>query len=103
MEKKEKLDIASFSPHLFWDAKAEDIDFEEHAPYVIQRVLEYGSFEDWKQILSYYGKTRIGEIAIRFRSLEPTALAFVSIITHQPKEKFRCYILKQSNQQPWFY
>ena len=95
--------ISDYSENLFWDVNFEDIDFEANAPYVVQRVLEYGRFEDWKRILALYGKERIGEIATHLRSLEPTAMAFVSIITHQPIEKFRCYILRQSNQQPWAY
>jgi len=95
--------ISDYSPNLFWDTNFEDIDFEKNAPYVVQRVLEYGRFEDWKHILALYGKERIGQIAVSLRSLEPTAMSFVSIITHQPKEKFRCYILRQSNLQPWSY
>ena len=66
--------INMFSAHLFWDVRKEDVDFDEHAQYIIKRVLEYGLLEDWNLIRQYYGL---------------------------PKEQFRCYIWKQSNIQHW--
>lgn len=92
-----------FSENLFWDVKFEEIDFQQHMPYIVQRVLEYGADQDWRQLVSMYGIDRIGEVAMNLRSLEPRAMSFISTITHHPKEHFRCYILKQSNQQPWDY
>ncbi|MBQ0061395.1 MAG: hypothetical protein KBT15_06450 [Bacteroidales bacterium] len=90
-----------FSENLFWDVRFEDIDFQKHASYVVQRVLEYGADKDWKQLVSMYGLDRIGQIAMSLRSLEPRAMSFIAAITHHSKEQFRCYTLKQSNQQPW--
>lgn len=92
-----------FSENLFWDVRFEDIDFQKHAPYVIQRILEYGADQDWRQLVSIYGLNRIGEVAMNLRSLEPRAMSFIAAITHHPKEDFRCYTLRQSNQQPWNY
>lgn len=92
-----------FSENLFWDVKFEDIDFQKHAPYVVQRILEYGADQDWRLLLSIYGLNRIGEVAMNLRSLEPRAMSFIAAITNHSKEDFRCYILKQSNLQPWNY
>lgn len=92
-----------FSPHLFWDIDRSELDMEKHAAYIVQRVLEYGLLIDWKIIQRYYGIRRIGEIAATLRCLEPKALAFISAKSKIPKEQFRCYILKQSGQQPWEY
>ena len=53
-------DIGSeLSSILFWDVDKNDIDFDKHATFIIQRVLEYGEFCDWKVILSYYGLDKI--------------------------------------------
>lgn len=92
-----------FSSNIFWDIRIEDLDYEQHAPYVVQRILEYGSDEDWKQLVQLYGLSRIGQIAANLRSLEPRALAFIALITHQSKEKFRCYTTRQSNSELWSY
>lgn len=92
-----------FSPNLFWDINSNDIDIEEHATFIVQRVLEYGLIEDWNYILSYYGISRILSMALQYRSLDPKALSFISAITKTPKENFRCYTTIQLNQQHWNY
>ena len=92
-----------FSPNLFWDINSNDIDIEEHATFIVQRVLEYGLIEDWNYILSYYGLSRILSMALQYRSLDPKALSFISAITKTPKENFRCYTTIQLNQQHWNY
>ena len=93
--------INMFSAHLFWDVRKEDVDFDEHAQYIIKRVLEYGLLEDWNLIRQYYGLSKIVEVAKELRDLEPRALAYISAVSKTPKEQFRCYIWKQSNIQRW--
>jgi len=95
--------IHNFSPHLFWDATIENIDMESNAPYIVQRVLEYGLLSDWKIIKEFYGIPRIATICKSLRTLEPRSLAFISQLSQTPKEEYRCYTLRQSNQQPWNY
>ena len=50
-----------FSKNLFWDIDLNTLDMEKNSPYVIQRTLD------------------------------PKALAYLSVITHTPKTEFRCY------------
>ena len=71
--------INMFSAHLFWDVRKEDVDFDEHAQYIIKRVLEYGLLEDWNLIRQYYGLSKIVEVAKELRDLEPRALAYIFI------------------------
>lgn len=89
--------IQGFSVNLFWDVDKDSIDLIQNAPYVIQRVLEYGQIGDWKLLLDYYGMERIVSITKNLRSLEPRALAFVSTVSRTPQEQFRCYNTRQSN------
>ncbi len=95
--------IQEFTPNLFWDTRLESIDLEANAPYVVQRVLEYGQLNDWHLIVSYYGMERIGQISIGLRTLESKALSFVSLVTSIPIESFRCYTLKLSSPKHWDY
>ncbi len=91
----DKTDIIyKFSDNLFWDTKAEYIDMEKNASYVVQRVLEYGRLSDWKLLLSYYGLLRIADIACHLRTLEPRALSFISTVSGIPENQFRCCITK---------
>ena len=72
--------ISSFSKNLFWDVELGSIDMESNSRYVIQRVLEYGRYNDWKLILSHYGLKVISDTATSLRSLDPKALSFISAI-----------------------
>lgn len=93
--------LDSFSPNLFWDADYAQIDLTLHTAYIVQRVLEYGLYEDWQLLLQYYGLDAITATAQGLRTLEPTALAFISAISHTPKEQFRCYTFRQSIPTLW--
>lgn len=95
--------IRQFSRYLFWDVDQSTIDMEVNTAYIIKRVLERGQLNDWKLILSYYGLSRIAEICIGLRDLDPKALSFISTISHTPKENFRCYTERQSTQRHWIY
>lgn len=93
--------LNSFSPNLFWDADYSQIDLSLHSAYIVQRVLEYGQYEDWQLLLQYYGLDAITATAKGLRTLEPTALAFISAISHTPKDEFRCYTFRQSMRTLW--
>lgn len=87
--------IQGFSVNLFWDIDKDQIDMVENAPYVVQRVLEYGQIGDWKLLVEYYGLEKIVSITKNLRSLEPRALAFISTVSRTPIEQFRCYNTRQ--------
>ena len=91
VEMSEKEYIEGFSNYIFWDTDRFSINLNENAPYVVQRVLEYGQINDWKLMLSYYGLDRIVEITKKLRTLEPKALSFICAISDTPIEQFRCY------------
>lgn len=44
---------------LFWDCRPESIDLDAHAPFVLERVLEYGSLAAVRSLLATYGEDRI--------------------------------------------
>ena len=95
-------DIGSeLSNILFWDVDKNDIDFDKHATFIIQRVLECGEFCDWKVILSYYGLDKIVSECKKMRTLDPICLSFISAISHTKKEDYRCYHTAQSSPTPW--
>lgn len=89
--------IQGFSDYIFWDVERNSIDLASNAPFVIQRVLEYGQIGDWKLLLGYYGMDKIVRVSKRLRTLEPRALSFISTVSQTPVEQFRCYNTRQSN------
>lgn len=99
MSKREYVD--SMSPHLFWDVDVRTLDLDKHKAYIVQRVLEYGLMKDWDLLKSALGLWDIVDTCKRLRSLDPKALAFISLISKTPIEEFRCYTTRRLNPTLW--
>ena len=84
--------------HLFWDTDPAQVDYEKHARKIIERVVTRGRLEDWRAIREYYGLDRIKEEVVQIRSLDDKTHTFLATILRIPKERFRCYTNKLSNQ-----
>jgi len=95
-----KEDI-KFSKHLFWDIDVEKLDIDKYPGYVLQRVLEYGKWEDWVQIRAYYPMELIKKEVMNLRTLRPDALSYIAVYTDTNREDYRCYKLAQLNPTPW--
>ena len=96
----DKKDI-KFSKHLFWDVDVDKLDIDCYPAFVIQRVLEYGRWEDWTQIRSYYSMQTIKDEAMNLRTLFPKALNYISLYTDTDKKDYRCYKLAQLHPTLW--
>ncbi len=91
----------NFSEHLFWDVDKGSIDFEKNDVFMIGRVIQYGYFSDWKKLIQLYGYNRIKEKVVQLRSLDDISLHFASNLFNIPLKDFRCYTLKQSEENYW--
>ena len=89
--------IKKLSPVLFWDIDKSQADMDKYPSFLVQRVLEYGNWNDWQLLLSYYGKDQIVEICKRLRSLDSICLSYICAISNTKKEEYRCYRMKQSS------
>ena len=83
--------VAQFSEHLFWDTPVENVDIEKHRSWLVKRVLEKGTKEDWDRLLSLCGKTAIGEAVKTMRSLEKRAFYFACAMLDLEPTECRCY------------
>ena len=90
-----------FNQYLFWDIDQKTFDMDNSAPWIIQRVLEYGRMKDWYIIEDYFGIDKIVSFALNFRTLDPVALSFLCSISGTKKEDYRCYHFAQSFPTPW--
>jgi len=93
--------VRLFSKNLFWDTEPDQLDLNEYPAYVIPRVLEYGTMDDWLLINKFYGLDKIVEVCKTVRTLDPVCLSFICAISHTNKEDYRCYHTRQSNPTPW--
>lgn len=98
-----KSDAPALRPSLFWDVDFAKIEWQKNYRFVIERILERGTFEEWQTIKEVYGLEKIKETALQARWLDNTTLAFCSNYFHIPKEQFRCYTLKSLNPAPWVF
>ncbi|MFV8360344.1 DUF6922 domain-containing protein [Flavobacterium sp. LS1P3] len=100
---KTNYTISELSPHIFWDVNTMSLDFEKSKEQIIYKVLEFGVMNDWNIIKKVYGLEVIKNISLQFRSLDAVTLSFLANLFQIEKSNFRCYKLKQSNQNSWNY
>ena len=95
--------VKALTPSLFWDVNRDEVDDEKHRRFIMQRVLERGTIDDWRLTKKHYSLPLIVAEAQQMRSLEPRALAFIACLGRVDESSFRCSALKQSHQKHWFY
>ena len=95
--------IAQLSPTLFWDVDIATINPKKHAPYIVERVLTRGTWDEFKQLIAYYGKIKVKHIAQKLRYLDDRTMYFCSAYFNPPINQFRCYTQKQLNLTHWDY
>ncbi|MEZ4771748.1 MAG: hypothetical protein R3D00_01115 [Bacteroidia bacterium] len=88
---------------IFWDTDYEKIDWDKSVRYVIGKVLNFGTQEDWKAINEYYGRNRIKQEAVQIRDLNPKAHFFASNVLDIPITDFKCYTSGQFTPKHWNY
>jgi hypothetical protein len=86
---------------VLWDVEVEDFDVEQHAGFLVRRVLEYGTWDEWRLLIKRLGFSRVGSIARDLPRLDPRALAFCSVVFRIPRETFAAFTAKQSPPAPW--
>ena len=61
---------------LFWDVDADSLELETHKDYIIERVLEKGSFASIKWLLTNYTIKDISDIISRTSNLSSPTVSF---------------------------
>ena len=81
---------------LFWDVDMESIDKKKNARFIIRRVIQRGSLQDWIKIKDFYGLNFIRSEILLMRELDSKTLCFFSTYFEIPKKNFRCFSIQQS-------
>lgn len=68
--------LENLSPHLFWDVDRHEVDLQEHADFLIRRVMERGRREDVAAIWEYYDHAKIQEALVNAPSLSRKTISF---------------------------
>jgi hypothetical protein len=86
-----------FNKRIFWDVNFEQIDYDDKANFVIERVFERGDVEDIRQCRRYYGDEKVISVLLNTRFLPEHRMHLASAVFGKPLNEFRCYTLRQWN------
>jgi len=70
------LDVAQLSPTLFWDVAQESVDWKRHRAWLVQRVLNRGTWNDWLLVSRELSASKLRELEPRLE-LEPRERNFL--------------------------
>ena len=74
--KTEMLQKLPWRPELFWDTDIESLDPEKHSGFIISRIVEYGDYDDVKNLFRVYPRSTIREALMNSRSLGKKTISF---------------------------
>ena len=95
--------INKLSKRAFWDVEMESINWDDHRAFILERIMQYGTMDDWKIIRKVLDLKDLKHAATQANDLDDFSLSFLSLFLKIPREQFRCYIKKQSKTPFWTY
>lgn len=95
-----KPDISSLA---FWDVDFEKINFQKNSLFVMEKVLNFGPWDDIIKLIRYYGEDRIREEIVKSAYLSSRVLNFVCFYFHLSPDDFQCFKHRQSQNPHWDY
>jgi hypothetical protein len=90
-------------PSLFWDFDIAQIDLLKHQASVIERITLRGRFDEFIEMIGFYGKETAKKSLLNARCLDKRTLSYCVVFFETPITEFRCYKLAQSNPEHWDY
>lgn len=82
MRKADINEDPKIRPHLLWEYDLNNFDFSLAAAIVIERVIERGNMSEWQEIIRYYGREIILEIARNSKQLDQKHKNFTEIYVY---------------------
>jgi hypothetical protein len=93
----------NISKKAFWDVDFTKLDPERSALFIMQKIFNYGSWDDQAAVLRYYGTKRIAKEIVHASYLREPVISFLCTILDLEKQDFTCYTAKQLHPLPWPY
>ena len=91
------------SEKAFWDVRFSEIDFEKNSLQVMEKVFNYGNWDDQVALMKFYGLERIKKEIVDASFLRLPVLTFLCTILDLHKPDFGCYRKMLSQPLPWVY
>jgi len=87
----------------FWDVDFNAIDFEENSLMVMEKVLNFGTWEDVRALFAWYGRERIKKDIVLSADLRKDTISFLCLLLKIQPSTFKCYNTRQSQNLHWSY
>lgn len=88
------------SKKAFGEVPFEKIDFDGQARFVMEKVFNFGSWDNQIALIRYYGLDNIKKEVVHVPYFRKPVLAFLYFYFNLPKSAFKCYTKKQYPVQP---
>ncbi len=88
-------------PALFWDVDYSVLNLDDHAAFVIVRVMERGNREEVRAIWNYFGADTIKQHLLSARSLSPKTISYFANQFKIQSSQFRSAIISQDQVNTW--
>ena len=91
------------TPTAFWDVDFDKIDFERRGLFVMEKVANYGTWQDFINLVRFYGIDRFKQEIVKSAYLKKDVINFLCIVFDLEATDFVCYTRRQSQNLPWTY
>lgn len=70
-----------FRQSLFWDSDPDKINPQEHAQYIIERIMDFGNDKEVHWMKNFYPKSLLSTIAKASKTIQPSSKKFWTLLT----------------------
>ena len=95
------MNAPKLSKQAFWDTNMASIDYRKNARFVVEKVVERGSHDDFINLLNFYGFEEMKHLVLKANWLSDMSINFCCTLFEVKPTDFKCYEKKQLNQQHW--
>jgi hypothetical protein len=88
-EKSELFKVLTARRFLFWDKS--EIDPARDGHVIAERILEFGTEEEFRALLACYGEHFVKKIIIESRILRPKTVNYFALHFNMKREDTRCF------------
>ena len=89
------------NPSLLWDFGEKEFSFQENKKIIIQRVVEYGTLEDWSFIIKQYGEAEVVRNIKELSGLSKLNVNFICKVFNLKPHELKCCTKPQWRNQHW--
>ena len=72
-------EVPQIRKHLLWEFDLVNFDYLRSKKIVIERIIERGNLKEWKEMLLFYGKATVLEVARNSKQLDRKEKNFTEI------------------------